>query len=52
MHSASWVAAPLLALLVAYGALCAYRLARDTVRDTVLLVILTVAAIGAAYLFN
>jgi hypothetical protein len=52
MHSASWVVAPILALLAAYGTLCAYRLARDTVADTVLLVILAAAAMGAAYLFN
>jgi len=52
MHSASWLLAPVLALIAAYGARCAYRLARATVADTVLLVILAAAAMGAAYLFN
>jgi hypothetical protein len=52
MHSASWLLAPILALLVAYGARCAYRLASTTVADAVLLVILTATAMGAAYLLN
>jgi len=52
MHLASWLLAPILTLLAAYGARCAYRLARATVADTALLVILAAAAMGAAYLFS
>jgi len=52
MHSETWLLAPVLALLAAYGVVCAYRLARDTVADTVLLIILAGAAMGAAYLLQ
>ena len=52
MHPISWMLLFILALAVAYGSICAYRLAWTTVSDAVLLIALTVAALGAGWLFG
>ena len=52
MHSISWLLIAILALIGAYGLVCAYRLAWATVSDAILLIALTSAALGAGYLFG
>jgi hypothetical protein len=53
MHPDIWfVVIAILAPMVAYGCVCAYRLAYTTIADAVLLVALTGAALGAGYLFG
>jgi hypothetical protein len=52
MHSAFWLLVAIVALVVGYGFICAYRLARETIADTIFLMVLTAAAMGAAYLFG
>jgi len=52
MHPETWLVIAILAPLVAYGLVCAYRLAYATIADAVLLIALTSAAIGAGYLFG
>jgi hypothetical protein len=52
MHPETWLLVAILALIVGYGSVCAYRLAWDTVSDAILLVALTSAALGAGYLFG
>lgn len=52
MHPEPWLVVAILAPMVAYGFVCAYRLAYATIADAVLLVALTGAALGAGYLFG
>jgi hypothetical protein len=52
VHPISWLLCSILALIVAYGSFCAYRLAWTTVSDAILLIVLTIAAMGAGYLFG
>ena len=52
MHPETWLVIAILAPMVAYGLVCAYRLAYATIADAVLLVALTSAALGAGYLFG
>jgi hypothetical protein len=52
MQSASLLLIAIFAPIVAYGLVCAYRLASATVADAMLLVLLTGAAMGAGYLFG
>jgi hypothetical protein len=52
MQLISWMLLLVLALIVAYGSICAYRLAWTTVSDAVLLIALTAAALGAGWLFG
>lgn len=52
MYSANFLLIVLSALIVAYGFVCAYRLASATVADAMFLMLLTVSAIGAGYLFG
>jgi len=48
----SWLLTAILAVIVAYGFVCAYRLAWATVSDAILLIVLTGGALGAGYLFG
>ena len=48
----SWLLIAILAVIVAYGFVCAYRLAWATVSDAILLIVLTGGAMGAGYLFG
>jgi hypothetical protein len=52
MHPESWLLIAILAAIVAYGFVCAYRLAWATVSDAILLVVLTGAAMVAGYLLG
>ena len=52
MHPESWLLIAVLTVIVAYGFVCAYRLAWATVADAILLVVLTGGAMGAGYLFG
>lgn len=52
MHPETWLVIAILAPMVAYGFVCAYRLAYATIADAVLLIALTSAALGAGYLFG
>ena len=42
----------IVARILVYGFVCAYRLAYATIADAVLLIALTGAALGAGYLFG
>jgi hypothetical protein len=48
----TWLLTAILAVIVAYGFVCAYRLAWATVSDAILLIVLTGGALGAGYLFG
>ncbi|MBX9775146.1 MAG: hypothetical protein K2Y71_12115 [Xanthobacteraceae bacterium] len=52
MHPETLLLLAIVGLIVAYGFGCAYRLAWATVSDAILLVVMTGAAMGAAYLFG
>ena len=52
MHPETLLLIAILAVVVAYGFGCAYRLAWATVSDAILLAVMTGAAMGAAYLFG
>jgi hypothetical protein len=52
MHPETLLLIAILALVVAYGFSCAYRFAWTTVSDAILLMVMTGAAMGAAYLFG
>jgi len=52
MHPETWLVIAILAPMVAYGLVCAYRLTCATIADAVLLIALTGAALGAGFLFG
>ena len=52
MPSANSLLIALSALIAVYGFVCAYRLASATVVDAMFLLLLTVAAMRAGYLFG
>jgi|SoiMethySBSTD1v2_1073268.scaffolds.fasta_scaffold1067495_1 hypothetical protein len=52
MHPETWLVVAIVAPMVAYGLVCAYRLVYATIADAVLLLALTTAAFGAGYLFG
>jgi hypothetical protein len=52
MHPETLLLIAILAVVVAHGFGCAYRLAWATVSDAILLIVMTGAAMGAAYLFG
>jgi hypothetical protein len=52
MHPETWLVIAVLAPMVAYGLVCAYRLAYATIMDAALLIALTTAALGAGFLFG
>jgi hypothetical protein len=52
VHPETWLLIAILAVIVAHGFVCAYRLASATVSDAILLIVLTGAAMSAGYLFG
>jgi hypothetical protein len=52
MPPESWLLIAVVAVIVAHGCVCAYRLAWTTVSDAILLIVLTGGAFGAGYLFG
>jgi hypothetical protein len=52
VHPETLLLLAILTVVVAYGFGCAYRLAWTMVSDAILLMVMTGAAMGAAYLFG